>query len=169
MFELKHLAKMFSGFTDWDFVIGGVRFSPNFVRGAIICSPISTSSETSQTKRHAQKTGDDDTLQISETSFIRYTLQLDFYKQNDDTATEIQALSEAIKTREWLKSWQVSEYLADINAEILPNYSIIQNVVEMIDNKPINRAFFTFDIISQVEISESDKYADTTAIKGGVI
>lgn len=164
-FHLRQLAGAFALITDWEFVIGGTNYAPNFTKGSIICTPITSAVETSQTKRHTRALREDGLLGITEASFIRYTLQLDFYKRNADEATEIEAFSEALRVREALKSWQFAEYLARYNAEILTNYGIISSVSEMIDNKLINRAFFDFAIVSKYEVSEGDEYFTEIKLK----
>lgn len=160
MFEIKDLAGMFKLITKFDFVLGGLKYSPNFVRGVCIASLINSEVCASQVKHFSNKPDEKGLIEITETSIIQYNFQIDIYKENSRNAKEIEAYSEALRVRELLKSWQVDEYLKVKNAEILPNYSIIQTSGELVENKLINRAFFDFSIISKISVFEKDKYAD---------
>lgn len=170
MFEMKQLFRMFkpidneNQITAFDFMIGGTNFAPNFVRGVIICTILNSEICTSQTKKYEGLDSDKDMLKIVDSSLIQHNFQLDFYKRNAENATEIETYSEALRVREWLKSYQVQDYLSKFNAEILPNYAIIQNTSELIENKQINRSFFEFSVISKIEIAEFDKYVDKIKI-----
>lgn len=170
MFELSHLYHLFkpenneNQITSLDFVMGGTRYAPNFVKGVVLCNVVSSEVETSNTKTLYKI--DDENLQIKEASYVRYTLQLDVYKQNGKNSLEIEAFSEALRLREWLHSYYVEDYLSKKNAEILQNFSIIQTTSELIENKLINRAFFDFAIVSKVEIIENDKSLKNIVLVG---
>lgn len=170
MFELSHLYHLFkpesdeNQITSLDFVMGGTQYTPNFVKGVVLCSIVSSDVETNNTK--TLKKIDDENLQIKEASYVRYTLQLDIYKQNSKNSLEIEAFSEALRLREWLHSYYVEDYLNKKNAEILQNFSIIQTTSELIENKLINRAFFDFAIVSKVEIIENDKSLKNIVLVG---
>lgn len=170
MFELSHLYHLFkpenneNQITSLDFVMGGTQYAPDFVKGVVLCNVVSSEVETSNTKTLHKI--DDENLQIKEASFVRYTLQLDIYKQNGKNSLEIEAFSEALRLREWLHSYYVEDYLSKKNAEILQNFSIIQTTSELIENKLINRAFFDFAIVSKVEIIENDKSLKNIVLVG---
>lgn len=170
MFELSHLYHLFkpenneNQITSLDFVMGGTQYAPNFVKGVVLCNVVSSEVETSNTKTSHKI--DDENLQIKEASFVRYTLQLDIYKQNGKNSLEIEAFSEALRLREWLHSYYVEDCLSKKNAEILQNFSIIQTTSELIENKLINRAFFDFAIVSKVEIIENDKSLKNIVLLG---
>lgn len=161
MFELSHLYHLFkpenneNQITSLDFVMGGTQYAPNFVKGVVLCSVVSSEVETNNTKTLHKV--DDGSLQIREASYVRYTLQLDIYKQNGKNSLEIEAFNEALRLREWLHSYYVEDYLSKKNAEILQNFSIIQTTSELIENKLVNRALFDFAIVSKVEIIEKDE------------
>lgn len=170
MFKLSHLYHLFkpenneNQITSLDFVMGGTQYAPDFVKGVVLCSVVSSEVETSNTKTLHKI--DDENLQIKEASYVRYTLQLDIYKQNGKNSLEIEVFSEALRLREWLHSYYVEDYLKQKNAEILQNFSIIQTTSELIENKLINRAFFDFAIVSKVEIVENDKSLKNIVLVG---
>lgn len=170
MFELSHLYHLFkpenneNQITSLDFVMGGTQYAPNFVKGVVLCNVVSSEVETSNTKTLHKI--DDENLQIKEASYVRYTFQLDIYKQNGKNSLEVEAFSEALRLREWLHSYYVEDYISKKNAEILQNFSIIQVTSELIENKLINRAFFDFAIVSKVEIIENDKNLKNIVLVG---
>ena len=106
-----------------------------------------------------------DTYSIKQSSYIENTYQLDIYKINDKNAQVIQAEVEAYKLREWLKSYEVSEYLEKLKADILPIYDNIRFNSELLNKELVNRASFEMKIISRVEISENTAVADKAKIK----
>ena len=67
--------------------------------------------------------------------------------------------------REWLKSYEISEYLATLKADILPIYDNIRFSSELLNKELVNRASFEMKIISRVEISEITQVADKATIE----
>lgn len=160
MFELKNLYNMLKPaenadlITDYEVIIGQIRYSAPFIKGVIVLSLVNSQVLTSSAK-HFNAEGD--FIGISESSYIQQNFQLDVYKLNDENATEIQAFSEALKLQEWLKGFYVREYLQGFESEILPNYANINFTAEMVDGVLVNRAFFDFSIISKITINEKSE------------
>ena len=90
-------------------------------------------------------------------------------KINDKNAQVIQAEVEAYKVREWLKSYEISEYLATLKADILSIYDNIRFSSELLNKELVNRASFEMKIISRVEISEVTQVADKAKIENLII
>ena len=88
-------------------------------------------------------------------SKVELTFQLDVYKQNGKNVKYIEVEREVIKIQEWLKSFEVQEYLETLDAEILPNYSLVRHIRNVEHNSTFtNRASFDFTIISVSQIFE---------------
>lgn len=154
--------------TDYNVIIGGTLLTADLDKGAIILNLVSNENITSQEKdfkniiideveKSNENQNDLETNlkgYIKEYSYIQSNFQVDFYKVNSKNAKVIEAELEAIKLREWLKSFETMEYLRKLNAFILPCYSAINFTSELYNKKFVNRAFFDFSIISVAEIKE---------------
>lgn len=152
--------------TSYEVVIGGTILPAKLKTGVILVTPLFSKAVTSQYNdlQSLEYDGDTDTYSIKQSSYIENTYQIDIYKINDKNAQVIQAEVEAYKLREWLKSYEVSEYLAKLKADILPIYDNIRFSSELLNKELVNRASFEMKIISRVEISEITEVADKAKI-----
>ena len=175
MFSTEHLYTLFKPYgktnliTEYEVVIGGTNLTANLDKGAIILTPLFSNVMGSQFKdlknivTHLKEPVEDGF--IREFSLIKHTYQVDIYKVNSPNVFYIEAEREALKIREWLKSYEVMEYLAKLNCEILPCYSTINFTSELYNKKFTNRAFFDFEIISLIEIQEKTQIANKAKIE----
>lgn len=139
--------------TSLPLIIGGTTAVPDLISGAVIIHPINNMPVTSQYKNMK----DVDPLISDEkgSSKIELTYQIDIYKQNANNIKYIEVEREAINIQEWLKSFEVQEYLESLDAEILPNYTPIKLFMNVEHNKHfINRASFDFAILTNSSIFE---------------
>lgn len=153
--------------TSYEVVIGGTILPAKLKSGVILVTPLFSKAVTSQYNdlQSLEYNAETDTYAINQSSYIENTYQLDIYKINDKNAQVIQAEVEAYKLREWLKSYEVSEYLAELKADILPIYDNIRFNSELLNKELVNRASFEMKIISRVEISENTQVADKAKIE----
>lgn len=160
MFDSSKLYKMFKPdsnpdlITTYQVAIMGTNYTPNLAIGVITIQTKNVRSATSQNKDLLNP----DELNSTEkgTSKIEITYQVDIYKKNPDNVNYIEVEREAIKVKEWLKSFEIQEYLQALESEILTNYSNIRLFPnEEINKQFINRAGFDFTIVTNSQISES--------------
>ena len=131
--------------------IGGTTAVPDLINGAIIVHLINNKPITSQYKNMQDINLDNE----KGSSKVELTFQLDVYKQNAKNVKYIEVEREIIKIQEWLKSFEVQEYLESLDAEILPNYSLVRHIPNVEHNSTFtNRVSFDFVIISNNSISE---------------
>lgn len=173
MFSSSYIYKLFKPennpdlITSYEVVIGGTILPTKLKSGVILVTPLFSKAITSQYNDLQSLEYDDmsDTYSINQSSYIESTYQIDIYKINDKNAQVIQAEIEAYKVREWLKSYEVSEYLAELKADILPIYDNIRFSSELLNKELVNRASFEMKIISRIEISEITQVADKAKIE----
>lgn len=173
MFSTSYIYKLFKPetnpnlITSYEVVIGGTILPAKLKSGVILVTPLFSKAVTSQYNdlQSLEYDGESDTYSIKQSSYIENTYQVDIYKINDKNAQVIQAEVEAYKLREWLKSYEVSEYLAELKADILPIYDNIRFSSELLNKELVNRASFEMKIISRVEISENTQIADKAKIQ----
>ena len=172
MFTSANIYKMFKPdsspdiITEYQVFIGGTKYSPNLASGVVMIRPLSTKDMTSQFKNMTDIADDKEMGK----SIIGITYQVDIYKENSKTATSIEVEAEAIKIKEWLKSFEIQEYLEGLDSEILPNYSSIRMFPnEEINKAFINRAGFDFTIITNSEIFESVDIIDKIIFDNEII
>lgn len=153
--------------TSYEVVIGGTILPAKLKKGVILVTPLFSKVITSQYNdlQSLEYKAESDTYSIKQSSYIENTYQVDLYKINDKNAQVIQVEIEAYKVREWLKSYEVSEYLANLEATILPIYDNIRFSSELLNKELVNRASFEMKIISIVEISEITEVADKAKIE----
>jgi macrodomain Ter protein organizer (MatP/YcbG family) len=90
-----------------------------------------------------------------QSTIYELTYQIDIYKQNAKNAKTIEVENEATKIQEWLKSFEVEEYLGALGCEIYANYKPIRLTLNAELNAQFtNRASFDITIISTNQISE---------------
>ena len=173
MFSSSYIYKLFKPeanqdlITAYEVIIGGTILPAKLKNGVILVTPLFSKPVTSQyndLESLEYDTGGD-TYSIRQSSYIENTYQIDIYKINDKNAQVIQAEVEAYKLREWLKSYEVSEYLATLKADILPIYDNIRFSSELLNKELVNRASFEMKIISIAEISEITEVADKAKIE----
>ena len=173
MFSTSYIYKLFKPeqnpnlITSYEVVIGGTILPAKLKTGVILVTPLFSKAVTSQYNdlQSLEHNIETDTYSIKQSSYIENTYQIDIYKINDKNAQVIQAEVEAYKLREWLKSYEVSEYLEALEADILPIYDNIRFSSELLNKELVNRASFEMKIISRVEISENTQVADKAKIK----
>lgn len=173
MFSTSYIYKLFKPennpelITAYEVVIGGTILPAKLKTGVILVTPLFSKAITSQYNdlQSLEYNAEADTYSIKQSSYIENIYQIDIYKINDKNAQVIQAEVEAYKLREWLKSYEVSEYLANLKADILPIYDNIRFSSELLNKELVNRASFEMKIISRVEISENTQVADKAKIK----
>lgn len=173
MFSSSYIYKLFKPesnpnlITSYEVVVGGTILPAKLKSGVILVTPLFSKAVTSQYNDLQSLEYDEeaDTYKIRQYSYIESTYQLDIYKINDKNAQVIQAEVEAYKVREWLKSYEVSEYLATLKADILPIYDNIRFSSELLNKELVNRASFEIRFISRVEISENTQIADKAKIE----
>ncbi len=158
MFDSSKIYKMLKPDSNPDLItslpvfIGGTTAVPDLINGAIIVHLINNKPITSQYKNMQDINLDKE----KGSSKVELTYQLDVYKQNGKNTKYIEVEKEVIKIQEWLKSFEVQEYLQTLDAEILPNYSLIRHIPNIEHNSTFtNRASFDFVIISNNSISEN--------------
>lgn len=143
--------------TAYDVYVGGTMLPINYSKGAVIIYTLNSNDQTSQNKDmfnlvNSKEVG---------SSRIGITYQIDVYKKNAKNLTYIEAEKEAIKIKEWLKSFEIEEYLATLESEILTPYSGLRYLPnEEINKEFINRVSFDFTIITTSEIFESVNIID---------
>lgn len=138
--------------TTYPVIIGGTTAVPDLANGVIIVYPLSPKPVTSQSKDMVNLI---DSKEVG-SSKIETTYQIDIFKQNAKNINYIEIEKEALKIQEWLKSFEIEEYLASLQSEILPNYSTIRFDMNLEYNHIfLNKASFDFSIISNNSISES--------------
>lgn len=158
MFDSSKIYKMLKPDSNPDLIttlpvfIGGTTAVPDLINGAIIVHLINNKPITSQYKNMQDINLDKE----KGSSKVELTYQLDVYKQNGKNIKYIEVEKEVIKIQEWLKSFEVQEYLQTLDAEILPNYSLIRHIPNVEHNSTFtNRASFDFVIISNNSIFEN--------------
>ena len=157
MFDSSKIYKMLKPDSNPDLItklpvfIGGTTAVPDLINGAIIVHLINNKPVTSQYKNMQDINLDNE----KGSSKVELTFQLDVYKQNAKNVKYIEVEKEVINIQEWLKSFEVQEYLDSLGAEILPNYSLVRHIPNVEHNSTFtNRASFDFVIISNNSIFE---------------
>lgn len=171
MFSEAVLYEALSPHTDFDIVIGGAGLTANFDKGCIIVNPLNSVPITRSDRDFKNLTiTPEGTGYITQSSLIKATYQLDIYKVNPSNTQYIHAYTEAQRMQEILKSMDVSDILKANNAEILPSFGVINYLTEFNEQKRlVNRAFFDFEVIYQVEITQEVKTFDKILIDNNTI
>lgn len=172
MFDSSKIYKMLKPDSNPDLItslpvfIGGTTAVPDLIGGAIIVHLINNKPITSQYKNMQDINLDKE----KGSSKIELTYQLDVYKQNGKNVKYIEVEREIIKIQEWLKSFEVQEYLETLDAEILPNYSLVRHIPNVEHNSTYtNRASFDFVIITNNSISEKVTIIDNIVFDKTII
>lgn len=172
MFDSSKLYKMLKPdsspnlITTYPVVIGGTSYVPDLINGCVIVFPLSPKPVTSQNKDLLDVTDDKE----KGSSKIQLNYQIDIYKQNAKNINYIEVEREAIKIQEWLKSFEVQEYLTTLDSEILANYQPIRMIMNVEHNKSfVNRATFDFSIITNNSIFETVNIIDSIVFDKTII
>lgn len=156
--------------TAFDIVIGGAGLTANFDKGCIIINPLNSIPITRSDRNFRDLKFNQGKGYITQSSLIKSTYQLDFYKVNPANTQYIHAYIEAQRIQEMLKSMDVSEIFKANNVEILPSFGAINYLTEFNEQKRlVNRAFFDFEVIYQVEIVQEVKTFDKIIIDKNTI
>ena len=141
---LKHLIACLQPATDFEIIAGGTMLPIDFTKGTIVVTQI-----TSETLTRADRYFSDiQDKAIIQSSVLKNTYQLDFYKINPQDLDYIEAHTEAEKIREILKSVDIGTYLNARGAEILPAFGAISFLTDFTERKElVNRAMFEIQLI----------------------
>ena len=146
--------------TSFNVVIGGGGISADFNKGVVVLNLLQSRPVSSNIRRF-ENLAEQEFIEnkehysrVKEFSYIQTDYQMDIYKKNAQNILFIECEKEALKIRQWLSSFEASEYLAGLHSEILPCYSVLRFSNEMVESKLVQRASFDFSIITKVEISE---------------
>ena len=148
------LFNLFKEITNYEIIIGGMAFPPDMEKGSLIINYINTIELSKSNKSKPIKDGE--ILKIKEYSLQQTLLQIDFYRVNPLNLNYIDCMQEALKVKEWLKSYQIQSYLKDLDIEILPNIGTITYLTDFTEQKKlVNRAFFEVNLIHKsVQVEE---------------
>ena len=148
-------------------IIGGTTAVPDLISGAVIVHLINATPTTSQYK---DMHFDTELKKESGSSLYEITYQIDIYKQNGKNIRYIEVEREATKIQEWLKSFEVEEYLRTLDSEILANYKPIKTTMNVEHNNQFtNRAMFDFTIVSKNQILENIDIIDNIVFDKNLI
>ena len=148
-------------------IIGGTTAVPDLISGAVIVHLINATPTTSQ---HKDMNFDTELKKESGSSLYEITYQIDIYKQNGKNIRYIEVEREATKIQEWLKSFEVEEYLRTLDSEILANYKPIKTTMNVEHNNQFtNRAMFDFTIVSKNQILENIAIIDNIVFDKNLI
>lgn len=153
--------------TDFEIIIAGNDYPANMEKGALIITPIN-SIVLSNAMKDTTKIIDNNS--INQISKIQTNFQVDIYKVNPNGNNGNAALTEALNIREWLKTFDVQEYLNNLNYEILPCYAPINFTIDYTDQKKlVNRCYFEFSIIENIETPQSINIFNNIEIKQNLL
>lgn len=172
MIDSKILYELFNKATTFDIVIGGASLPVFSKKGTLLITLINSNVLSNSNKDFTNSPARIDNNSIVQYSLIQNNYQLDIYKINDNKKGFIEATEEALHLREYLKSFDVMEYLKPYEIEILPCYSSVNIATEFNEQKHlINRAFFEFSLIYKQQIQQAitkiDKIQTNNIIIGG--
>lgn len=158
--------------TPYDVIIGGSDLPANFDKGCVIITLINSQVLTQSYKDFSKITTQDDTHTIQSTTRVQNNYQFDLYRCNPRNLEYIDVEIQAQSLREYLKSYDVADYMQTIQAEILPTISQITFLTDFNEQKKlVNRAFFEvsiiFDVTNIQDVNIFDKIALGNTLIGG--
>lgn len=164
MFNTALLYEIVSKQTPYDVIIGGSDLPANFDKGCVIITLINSQVLTQSYKDFSKITTQGDTHTIQSITRVQNNYQFDLYRCNPRNLDYIDVEIQAQSLREYLKSYDVADYMQAIQAEILPTISQISFLTDFNDQKKlVNRAFFEvsiiFDVINMQDVNIFDKIA----------
>lgn len=152
MFNTALLYEIVSKQTPYDVIIGGSDLPANFDKGCVIITLINSQVLTQSYKDFSKITTQGDTYTIQSTTRVQNNYQFDLYRCNPRNLECIDVEIQAQSLREYLKSYDVADYMQTIQAEILPTISQINFLTDFNEQKKlVNRAFFEVSIVFDVK------------------
>ena len=172
MFNTTFLHEIIAKKTPYDVIIGGSYLPADFDKGCVIITLINSQVLTQSYKDFSKITTQDDTHTIQSSTLVQNNYQLDLYRSNPRNLEYIDVEIQAQRLREYLKSYDVADYMENIGAEILPTISQITFLTDFNEQKKlINRAFFEvsiiFDVINKQDVNIFDKITLENTLIGG--
>lgn len=172
MFNTALLYEIVAKQTPYDVIIGGSDLPADFEKGCVIINLINSQALTQSYKDFYKIKMQDDTRAIQSTTRVQNNYQFDLYRCNPRNLEYIDVEIQAQRLREYLKSYDVAEYMENIGAEILPTISQITFLTDFNEQKKlINRAFFEvsiiFDITNKQDVNIFDKITLENTLIGG--
>ena len=172
MFNTALLYEIVSKQTPYDVIIGGSDLPANFDKGCVIITLINSQVLTQSYKDFSKITTQGDTHTIQSITRVQNNYQLDLYRCNPRNLEYSDVEIQAQGLREYLKSYDVADYMQTIQAEILPTISQISFLTDFNEQKKlVNRAFFevsiVFDVINMQDVNIFDKITLGNTLIGG--
>ena len=172
MFNTTFLHEIIAKKTPYDVIIGGSYLPADFDKGCVIITLINSQVLTQSYKDFSKITTQDDTHTIQSSTLVQNNYQLDLYRSNPRNFEYLDIEVQAQRLREYLKSYDVADYMENIGAEILPTISQITFLTDFNEQKKlINRAFFEvsiiFDVINKQDVNIFDKITLENTLIGG--
>lgn len=172
MFNTSLICEAIKGFLDYDVIVGGGGLPADFDKGCVIVTLINSKTLTQSYKDFSKiEINQDKTLgNIQSKTLIQNTYQIDLYRQNPINLPYIDVEIQAQNLREYFKSYYSQEYFSKLNASILPTLSDINFLTDFTEQKKIiNRAFFTLDVVFEINQTQSVDILDKIAINNLII
>lgn len=165
MFDSTLLYSIISKGTSYDVIIGGGELASNFDKGSVIITLIQSKVLSQSYKDFEKIEQDEQGGYITAYTRIQNNYQFDLYRANPRNLGYIDVERESIALREYLKSYDVQEYLSKHNVSILPAISQISYLNDFTEQKKlINRAFFEVSVIFEVSSKEKVDMFDIITI-----
>ena len=156
--------------SDFEIVVGGTNLPIDFDNGTILITPLFSSVITRSDKNFKDIIARGDKHYIIQSSKLKETYQIDFYKVNPQNETSIIAYDVAKRVQEYLKSYDVSEYLKRFDVEILPNFEVVSYTNDFTEQKKlVNRAFFEFSVYFYENILQEIKIFDKIVVNNHIL
>lgn len=151
---LRHIISAIQERTPFVVIAGGASLPIEFHKGTIVVSQIASETIT-RADRHFKAGA------MIQSSMLKNTYQLDFYKVNTPNLDYIEAHTEAERIREILKAPDIATYLNARGGELLPAFGAISFLSELSERKElVNRASFEIQaVIAKDIIQEADNFA----------
>ena len=172
MFNTALLYGIIAKQTPYDVIIGGSYLPADFDKGCVIINLINSQALTQSYKDFSKIKTQDDMRVIQSTTRVQNNYQFDLYRCNPRNLEYIDVEIQAQRLREYLKSYDVEEYMENIGAEILPAISQITFLTDFNEQKKlVNRAFFEvsiiFDTTNKQDVNIFDKITLENKLIGG--
>lgn len=171
MFNTALLHKIIAENSPYDVILGGGDLPADFDKGCVIITLLNSQILTQSYKDFQNITTHfDNTHTIQSTSRVLNNYQFDLYRCNPRNLDYIDVEIQAQNLREFLKSYDVAEYMQTIGAEILPTISQINFLTDFNEQKKlINRAFFEVSIIFEVSNTQDVYIFDKITLENKLI
>lgn len=170
MFNTALLHEIIAKKTHYDVIIGGSDLPADFEKGCVIINLINSQALTQSYKDFSKIKTQNDMHVIQSTTRVQNNYQFDLYRCNPRNLEYIDLEIQAQSLREYLKSYDVAEYMENIGAEILPTISEITFLTDFNEQKKlVNRAFFEVSIIFNVTNTQDVNIFDKIALENKLI